>query len=223
MKPCWQRNHKHFSLAVILILILLPSINTALLATASTNGAVLYYVYGTHQCPHCRNQVAFFSKEYPNNYYFCDMATSYICQRLFVELIEATHLEGVVPTILVVKNNSVVAVVQGEDENRTFWDSLAKLNTSTTIPVYTSGRVIGSLRISNMTLFVNTFIVVLGKTSTTNTISATSPASYTSTATSTTNNTRIGKTSAMLAGVISLVLAAVIVYFVWREYNRRHK
>lgn len=154
----------------VLVLSLSPIINTSL-GASNSGSTLLFYVYGTHLCPHCRHQVSFFEQYYPNNYYFCDVSNTRVCLDLYSLLIRETELQDAVPTTLVVRNGYVIAIVQGEVENTTFWNSFSNMDvTLTSIPLYYSNRLVGSVSISDPEKFASTFIHIVNQTTTSTTV-----------------------------------------------------
>ena len=122
----------------ILILILSLVILTPLftLAESSTSNYHIY-MFGSSKCPHCSAMDHFF-RTHNYSYTFCDMSVSSKCAGLFARLIKITDTPPSIPTIVVVYNGSVNAIVIGETENVSFWNTLTSKKVSNTgIPVYT--------------------------------------------------------------------------------------
>jgi len=134
----------------LLLLVMLVSIVLLSSITVLADNGVLYYVYGMHTCPHCHRMVEFL-KENHYNYYFCDLASSKTCAEYFMKFINVMKLPEAVPITVVIKNKTILAIVIGEAENKTFLDHLASLKPSLKIPVYYSTQYAGYLQVTNMT------------------------------------------------------------------------
>ncbi|OYT39656.1 MAG: hypothetical protein B6U89_03750 [Desulfurococcales archaeon ex4484_58] len=101
-----------------------------------TNTIFYFYIYGYHGCPHCGAMYRFLSENYGKDHvYFCDVYASRECSTSFYEIINNT-LPPSVPTIFIVCNCTVSAIVIGEYKNKTFFDSLLKPNNKPYVPVY---------------------------------------------------------------------------------------
>ena len=147
----------HIDLRIIITIIViavLAAISSPLASAAQQKtcmSKILFYEYGTSKCPHCSAMHVFLEKNYPGSHYFCDIATNRICVKYFVHYLNATGLPGLVPQVIVVKNASyVVAIVIGEIENKTFFDSLSRLEPSTRIPIYEGGSLVGYIVLNTM-------------------------------------------------------------------------
>ena len=140
------------TIILLIMLLLTPSFLLSVASPQTKNIGILYYMYGMHTCPHCRDMYHFLSTNFPNNYYFCDIASSAKCGEYFKKYLKETELPGYIPQIIVVKNTSyVLAIVIGEIENKTFFDELAKLQPSTRVPIYETNKLIRYLQLKNMT------------------------------------------------------------------------
>ena len=119
---------------LVVLVLLLPPLHV--MANSST-GKYHIYMFGSSKCPHCSAMDEFF-KTHNYSYTFCDMAVSSKCAGLFARLIKITDTPPSIPTIVVLYNGSVNAIVVGEIENETFWNTLiSKKVSNTSIPVYT--------------------------------------------------------------------------------------
>jgi len=100
-------------------------------------GNFYFYLYGHHACPHCLAMKNFIIENYcSNHFYFCDVRRDASCYELFMDF--GNFTQGV-PTIFVVYNNTVTAVLIGEYTNKTFLDQLLYYNNRSIIPVFSAG------------------------------------------------------------------------------------
>ncbi len=113
------------------------------------------YIYGSYGCPHCGAMKEHFAEWYGEQHvFFCpvDRAGTGCVQR-FYTLCRALGLELAVPLILVIRNNSVVAIVQGEVDNRGFWDALLSTKPSRNISIYFGSNIIGYVIVKDLANF----------------------------------------------------------------------
>lgn len=114
-----------------------------------------FYIYGSYGCPHCRAMKEHFAEWYGEQHvFFCpvDRAGTGCVQR-FYTLCRALGLELAVPLILVIKNNSVVTIVQGEVDNRGFWDALLSTKPSRNVSIYFGPNIIGYVIVKDLANF----------------------------------------------------------------------
>ncbi len=113
------------------------------------------YIYGSHGCPHCRAMKEHFIEWYGDQHvFFCpvDRAGTGCAQRFFA-LCRALGLELAVPLILVIKNGSVVAIVQGEVDDRGFWEKLLSIGPSRNVSIYFGPYPIGYAIVKDLANF----------------------------------------------------------------------
>ncbi len=120
--------------------------------TASTP-LYYFYIYGENTCPHCIAMHDFLSKTYGREHVvFCDILPETMNNPCFKKLEDFSNTGLVlgVPFIIVVYNDTASAIVIGEYENKTFFDSLLHTNPSDKIPVYAGGVIIGYINASRL-------------------------------------------------------------------------
>jgi len=95
-----------------------------------------FYIYGTHDCPHCNAMEKFLVENFGREkVFFCDVEANTTCRNKFIELINM-GLSGNVPTIFIVYDYNISAVIIGEYEKLEDINNLLKPNNSSKIPVY---------------------------------------------------------------------------------------
>ena len=129
-------------------------ISTIILASGASSTPLYYfYIYGENTCPHCIAMHEFLSKTYGEEHVvFCNILPETMNNPCFRKLEDFSNTGLVlgVPFIIVVYNDTASAIVIGEYENKTFFDSLLHTNPSNKIPVYTGGMIIGYINASRL-------------------------------------------------------------------------
>ena len=141
---------KYFLATIILLFILTP-----FLTASNTSSQPLYYfyIYGENTCPHCIAMHEFLEKTYGKEHVvFCNILPETESNPCFKKLEDFSNTGLVlgVPFIIVVYNDTASAIVIGEYENKTFFDSLLHTNPTDKIPVYTGGVIIGYINASRL-------------------------------------------------------------------------
>ncbi len=118
-----------------------------------------YLIYGSTLCPHCRALKSFMEEEFPDNFGFCPINTDESCATLYQFVhaflglpMNATY--GAVPFTLVVREGSLVGIVIGELENKTFWESFKPSNK---VSIYLGPYLRGYI-VTNQTLVTELFV-----------------------------------------------------------------
>ena len=141
---------KYFLPIIILLFILTPFIT----ASNTTSQPLYYfYIYGENTCPHCIAMHEFLEKTYGKEHViFCNILPETENNPCFKKLEDFSNTGLVlgVPFIIVVYNDTASAIVIGEYENKTFFDSLLHTNPTDKIPVYTGGVIIGYINASRL-------------------------------------------------------------------------
>lgn len=129
------------------------------LSNSLTSDNYYFYVYGLHTCLHCRAMIKFLNETYGSEHlYFCDLNTNTTCYQKFIKLTNA-GLPGYVPTVFIVYNCTVTAVLIGEYEDKSFINQFMKTNMNKTIPIYVVGQgYMGDLIIKDHISFINTYL-----------------------------------------------------------------
>ncbi len=138
-------------ITLLLLVILIPPIT--LVFGASRTPLYYFYIYGENTCPHCVAMHEFLSKTYGEEHVvFCNILPETMNNPCFRKLEDFSNTGLVlgVPFIIVVYNGTASAIVIGEYENKTFFDSLLHMNPSNKIPVYTGGIIIGYINASRL-------------------------------------------------------------------------
>ncbi len=124
-----------FSIIVFMVMIPVLSIPVE----ADDNVIYYFYIYGSPYCPHCHAMYEYLNKTYGSEHvYFCDVVNNDACAKLFNDFVEIKMTQWV-PTIFVVYNDTVSAVIIGEYKDKEFLDKLLYTNTHNTVPVYGPG------------------------------------------------------------------------------------
>jgi len=141
---------KLFIPLLLLAILILP----LTLASGTARTPLYYfYIYGENTCPHCIAMHEFLIKTYGEEHViFCNILPETKSNPCFEKLEDFSNTGLVlgVPFIIVVYNNTASAIVIGEYENKTFFDSLLHTNPSDKIPVYTGGVIIGYINASRL-------------------------------------------------------------------------
>ncbi|RLG78914.1 MAG: hypothetical protein DRO10_01740 [Thermoprotei archaeon] len=126
------------ALAFAGVLIVLTVITSLLILYADSQGADYYFfIYGSSECPHCRRLEAFMESTYgPSRYHFCDVSTNQACLEYFKKFLGASGLPGSVPMTMAFKQGYLMGIVIGEDENKSFWDSIVAAKPSPNVTIY---------------------------------------------------------------------------------------
>lgn len=103
----------------------------------------LLYLYGATWCPYCRALSDFFSRNFPDNSYFCKIDLDEGCNNALRSLSSylaskgaPSDVIGYIPlTLVVVRGKYVAAVVVGAVTDTDFWRSLAGQVPSERVPV----------------------------------------------------------------------------------------
>ncbi len=140
----------------------------------------LFYEYGLTTCGHCKPLAKFLKNTFGSNHaYFCDGVTDPQCVARLNALYETLGLYETlcrewcretpgcsdprqvcpaVPTTLVIRNRSCVAIVIGGVEDRSFWLKLLNLSHEPNeIPIYVGKDLYRCVCIDNITNFTATF------------------------------------------------------------------
>ncbi len=130
--------------------------------TGSKQRIIFYfYVYGDHECPHCRAMISFLNKTYGSEHvFFCDLRSNKTCVNKLEKLYNLTHQEFLlyIPQTYIVYNCTVSALVIGEAENKAFLESLFKTNTGNKIPVYMGEEHIANIVVKNPREFLKEYV-----------------------------------------------------------------
>ncbi len=152
------------SLYVLAALLSLHLMYTASLVRAEEGGrGFFFYMYGSSACPHCARLHGFFEQYYRGHYSFCDMEYSRGCRDAWLAAASAAGLRGDelgIPTVFVVVNGSLAAVVVGEVEDKGFWDRLASSSpvNGSLVPLYYGPSFVRYLNISDPRGFVEEYL-----------------------------------------------------------------
>lgn len=145
-----SRRIRLFIPLLLLAILLLP---LPLSSETARTPLYYFYIYGENTCPHCIAMHEFLSKTYGEEHVvFCDILPETMNNPCFKKLEDFSNTGLVlgVPFIIVVYNDTASAIVIGEYENKTFFDSLLHTNPSGKIPVYTGGMIIGYINASRL-------------------------------------------------------------------------
>jgi hypothetical protein len=110
---------------------------------ALSSSDFLLYLYGATWCPYCRALSDFFSRNFPNNSYFCKIDLDEGCSSALRSLSSylaskgaPSDVIGYIPlTLVVVRGKYVAAVVVGAVTDADFWRGLAGQAPSERVPV----------------------------------------------------------------------------------------
>ena len=150
-------------LSLVLLLALCIALVSITVYTADTGSEPIYYfyLYGTHNCPHCRAMEDFLTREYGEDHlYFCDVTVDEECSDKLASLVQATG-EGIlnyVPQIYVVYNCTVTALVIGEVRDREFLESFLETNTGSEVPLYLGRNHVANLVIRDHKSFIQVYL-----------------------------------------------------------------
>ena len=107
----------------LIVVFLLLSVFGLYVAHASSTGSVHYIIIGKPGCSYTIEQENFF-EEQGYNYTLCPTTHS-MCQKALGILVGRYNLTLMIPTTLVIKNSTVVAIVQGVVKNSEFWENIS--------------------------------------------------------------------------------------------------
>lgn len=108
-----------------------------LLSYANCTNGLCIIMFGSQGCPHCHAMHEFFmgNPKYRDIFKVLWIETDEQANKLFYDLSQIEKASGIniriaysVPHILVVKNNSIYAIVVGEAKDQDFWNKLLSLN-----------------------------------------------------------------------------------------------
>ncbi len=142
------------NIVVLLIITILLSLTIPYVISQKSE-SFYFYIYGKYGCEHCRAMKQYFIMWYGKQHvFFCPIEETANCARRFIVLCRALGLEAAVPLTLVIKNNSVVAIVQGEVDDREFWDRLLTTNLSSkNISIYFGPNIVGYVIVKDLANF----------------------------------------------------------------------
>ena len=171
-----MRNQKYTIILIILIAIIgtttysqtiinnnysLSSINKIHNIESKDSVIYYFYIYGDHECPHCRAMRDFLNKTYGSDHvFFCDLRSNKTCVDKLGKLYSLTHQEFMlyVPQTYIVYNCTVSALVIGEAEDKAFLESLFKTNTGNKIPVYMGEEHIANIVVKDQREFLREYV-----------------------------------------------------------------
>ncbi len=85
----------------------------------------LFIVYGSSSCPYCKILANFLKEEYgEEKVVFCDTKNDPACDKLYDELVELIDFQPLIPLTCVVRDNRVVAIIQGAVLDKGYWDKV---------------------------------------------------------------------------------------------------
>ncbi|MEM0114398.1 MAG: hypothetical protein QW039_01865 [Fervidicoccaceae archaeon] len=156
-----MRTETGLLLAIILAIQLL-ALPIVTLAAPAVPSEVTFYEFGQSTCPHCTALLNLFAQNFPNNTYFCDIATSQSCLVRFYSWTNFSGFPLSVPQTFVIYNNTyILGIVLGEVENVTFWSNIANSKPSETqFPVYIGDTLWGYINGSSVAqkFIIDTFL-----------------------------------------------------------------
>lgn len=128
---------KYF-LITMLIIATITCIQTSSGLNQTEESPVFYfYIYGSYGCPHCRSMKDFLVENYGEQHvYFCSIDSEGENRTRFIELVEKGFINAI-PTVFIIYNYTVSAVIIGEYKDRGFLNSFLKTNYDNKVPVYT--------------------------------------------------------------------------------------
>ncbi len=139
----------------------LPLINNIQRTNSEENVIFYFYIYGEHECPHCRAMRDFLEKTYGSKHvFFCDISSNKTCFDKLSKLYSLTHQEFLlyVPQTYIVYNCTVSALIIGEVKDKTFLESLFKTNTKNEIPVYMGEEHIANIIVKDQRKFLREYV-----------------------------------------------------------------
>jgi len=186
-------------------------------AANSIPNDVIFYEMGESTCPHCSALHNLFVQNFPNNTYFCDIATSQDCLVRFYSWINISSFPLSVPQTFVVYNRTyILAIVIGEVENVTFWTNLANsAPNETRFPVYYGDQLAGYIN-ANQTIqqyIIDTFLYPSQATTS-------SPPTNTTTQAITQNTENIINSKSIIITLVITVLAVCFISLYVLKHNR---
>ncbi len=150
--------------ALLLIALIMVAAATAMIPVLHASGgggggSYFFYMYGSSACPHCQRLHDFFEQHYRGHYSYCDMEYSGECSTVWRQAVTALGLhydEMGVPTVFVVVNGTLSAVVVGEVTSTEFWDTLSHSRpvNGSLVPLYLGGVFHRYLRVEDPSRFV---------------------------------------------------------------------
>lgn len=161
---------------------------------------VTFYIMGSSQCPHCTSQLNFFAHNYPNNVYFCDIASSQACLNQAAAWINFSGFPDAIPQTFVLYNRTyLLGIVIGEVTNQTFWEGILSAGINQTgFPIYYGTQLLGYVNATptQQKLIIDNFLF---PSTTTTTAPTTNTSSY-----------PVQKGSSFLATLVSLAFSDAI-------------
>ncbi|RLG89897.1 MAG: hypothetical protein DRO16_03220 [Thermoprotei archaeon] len=140
---------------------LLLLINNTRSIESDENVIFYFYIYGDHECPHCRAMKDFLTKTYGSEHvFFCDLRSNKTCVDRLGKLYSLTHQEFLlyVPQTYIVYNCTVSALVIGEARDKAFLESLFRTNTDNKIPVYMGEEHIANIVVKDQKEFLREYV-----------------------------------------------------------------
>ncbi|MGC9115453.1 MAG: hypothetical protein ACP5HH_05565 [Fervidicoccaceae archaeon] len=141
------------------------------LAATAVPKEVTFYELGESTCPHCVALLNTFAQNFPNNTYFCDIATNQACLVRFYSWLNFSSFPASVPQTFVIYNKTyILAIVLGEVDNATFWSNIANsAPNNVQFPIYIGEQLWGYINATPVAqqYIINTFLYPSQQTTTT--------------------------------------------------------
>jgi len=146
--------------------LLFVAVQLAFIAVSATAASIpkeiTFYEMGESTCPHCAALLNLFAQNFPNNTYFCDIATNQACLVRFYSWTNFSSFPPSVPQTFVLYNKTyILAIVVGEVDNVTFWTNIANSTPSESqFPVYVGQQLWGYINATQVAqqYIIDTFL-----------------------------------------------------------------
>lgn len=150
-----------FSIMLLVLVIPITCMTESMVAGEN----ILFYVFGSENCPHCRPMYEWLVETYGGDkVFFCELGIDE-CRNSFMNLV-ALGIQPYIPSTIIV-NGTVRAILIGKYKDKKFIDELLNLPVSEKIPVYIGPELTGYIDGSARDLIMKDILVGIHSSTTT--------------------------------------------------------